>query len=92
MFLDQHMAKAARSAKEPWSIRVENGSQFWMASGIGAGPVEIRWGKIGREGSSLKKDWPYALKKLNEKLTSGYVYVDGTKGPSATVPKTGNQG
>lgn len=91
-------ARTAHYAGLPWTTRVEfrgsnwdnqsgRSSKFWSASGVGHGPVTIRYGRIGSEGRSLTKDWGYFYEKLSEKLDKGYNYASGSVSQKPTAPK-----
>jgi hypothetical protein len=93
-----YIADQARNQGSPWLVKLafvgRNASnksgrseKFWQASGVGQGPVEIRWGKIGSAGQSAMKDWDYAYRKANEKLSEGYNFVLGTSFDSSSIHK-----
>lgn len=49
--------------------------KFWSMSGVGSGPVAIRWGRLGNKAQTKKTPTPLhaALGKMGEKLGKGYV-------------------
>lgn len=92
------VADKARRLGAPWLIKLEfigrnasnvsgRSEKFWQASGVGQGPVEIRWGKIGASGQSIMRDWAYAYDRSNSKLSEGYSYVPETSFDSNSIRK-----
>ena len=87
MYLDEFAAGVARNRGQDWILRLETpDGRFWQASGVGAGQVEIRWGKGSGQGRSQTTDWNSAVYILYGKFRDGFTYVAGTKGPSRPKP------
>ena len=69
----------------PWTFKLQfsgfssqggKSNKFWRATGRGMRePVEVTYGAVGSEGTTIVKDWAYVARKAPEKEAKGYVVV-----------------